>query len=86
MVGKPCLFLGDAGQMGGKDHTSRVAGPMMDVKSRIVFGQIRIACITKNALYKIKVADKVPGREKAYLAALFFDDPWNLRNHQRTQQ
>ena len=47
------LFFRQAYQMRRQNHATRVPSPMHCIQRRIVFRQVRIAGITKNALHKI---------------------------------
>ena len=50
-----------------KNHATGVPGPVHCVERCIVFGQIRIAAISKDAFHEIEIADQAPGREKTNL-------------------
>ena len=56
-----------ADKMRRENHAAGVAGPVGDVESGVVFGQMRIAAIAEDRFDEIEIADEAAGREEARL-------------------
>ncbi len=59
------IFLLQAGDVRREDDAAGVAGPMQAIERGVVFRQIGIAAVAKNAFDKIEIADQTAGHEEA---------------------
>ena len=79
-------FLGHADQVRRKDDAARVPGPMLDIQSRVILRQERIAGVPEDALHEIEVADEIARREEPNLHALLGNEARHFRADNRTQE
>jgi hypothetical protein len=56
------------------------------VETSIVFGQARVASVSKDALHKVQVRDATSRHKEAHLETFFGRHPWNFGTSQRTKQ
>ena len=85
-VGQAEVFLFKLSELGCKNDTSGVAGPMFGIETGVVFGKIRVATVAKDAFDEVEVGNEVSGGKKPDLHAALLGNTGDFWANDRAEK
>lgn len=85
-MGQAEIFFAEGGEVRGEDDATAVAGPSVGVEGGIIFRQVGVTGVAKNAFDEVQVANEVSGSKESYFKTFPFNDARDFRDDHRAQK